>query len=390
MLEYKKENESLKNLSITDDLTSIYNHRYFYECFDDRIGRGCKQLTLFFCDIDHFKMINDLNGHIVGDLVLREIAVILKESVGAAGDVFRYGGEEFVILVDNLRSEEAFKLAETVRLKVANSKILEQKSGYFPVTISIGIARYLIDAMNGEALVKSADMAMYYAKQNGRNQCQVYDSELPEKLAKQSLEFSKQEMLLESAYTLAAIIDAKDKYTEKHSESVIKFSLRLAEKLRMSDKDKYVLKIGALLHDIGKIGIADDVLHKDGPLSEHEWKIVKNHPVMGSNIIKHIIKTPDIETCIRYHHERWDGKGYPEGLTGQAIPIYARIICLADAFHAMISDRPYRTALSQEEAFNQLRKNMGIQFDPDLVEPFIAAVREPSGDVFAEPCANTI
>lgn len=373
ILAHKKENESLKNLSIKDGLTNLYNHRYFFEYFNCKLTEGVKNFSILFCDIDHFKIVNDVNGHLAGDVILTEIAKIIEEVVVKKGMAFRYGGEEFIVLIENSLPNEAFDIAEVIRRRVAKSRFLLDHSGYLPVTISIGISSYPINALDVENLVEKADSAMYFAKQNGRNQCQMYDPSIDELKINKVIQ---QEVLLESVYTLVAAIDAKDTYTERHSKMVTKYALGLAGKLKMSEEDINILRIGCLLHDCGKIGIPDDIIHKTTPLTHEEIEVIKNHPTLGSNMVKYIIKTKEIISCIRFHHERWDGKGYPEGLSGNEIPIYARIACIADSYHAMISDRPYRRAMSRAEAFLELRKCKEKQFETELVEVFIESIME--------------
>jgi diguanylate cyclase (GGDEF)-like protein/putative nucleotidyltransferase with HDIG domain len=376
LIEHKEENESLKTLTITDGLTNLYNHRYFYEYFEEKTKNKNTNLAILFCDIDNFKVINDTHGHLIGDFILKKIGEIIKDEVSEVDGIFRYGGEEFVLLFEEVSKEKAFSIAESIRIKISKAKEIQKYAKFFPVTISIGIASYPEDSLNAEVLVERADAAMYHAKQKGRNQCQFYTHNLENHIMKDSEEHGKREMILNSVYALTAAIDAKDTYTEKHSELVAKYALNLAEKVNLTDSEKYSIRIGGLLHDCGKIGVPDDIIHKNGKLTEDEFGTIKNHTLLGSNIIKYIISTPEIESCVRYHHERWDGKGYPDGLSGTSIPLCARIICIADSYHAMTSDRPYRKALDRDEAFDQLRKNKGTQFDPNLVDEFIESILE--------------
>lgn len=239
----KKENERLKTLSITDSLTSLYNHKYFFEYCQNLLHSGCRQFSLLFCDIDHFKVINDVHGHTTGDLVLKEIGNIIRKVSGENCKVFRYGGEEFAVILENFTPEMALRTAEKMRIKINSTKLMQECSGYSPITISIGISSYPRDAVNIESLVDKADRAMYYSKRNGRNQCCVYSPDLEIAADKNTVELLKQEMLLNSVYTLVAAIDAKDSYTEKHSASVVKYSLALAESVGMSDSEKYSLRI---------------------------------------------------------------------------------------------------------------------------------------------------
>jgi len=373
----KWENKSLKSLSITDHLTSLYNHSYCFEYLEKKVLTNCYPLTVIFCDIDHFKLINDMQGHITGDMVLAEVGKVIKNCIQNHDHITacRYGGEEFVIILEKYTKEQAYEIAEIIREQVSKSNILAKYSSLSSVTISIGIASCPSDASNASDLIEKADRAMYHAKRRGRNQSVIYTPALEEKDL--AIDIAEQATLTTNAmHSLTAVIDAKDSYVERHSEMVATYSLELARKINLSEKDQTILKMGGLLHDCGKIGIPDDIIKKSTQLTKEEWDRIKVHPQIGTNIIKHIVTIPEIQVCIQYHHERWDGTGCPEGLSGKSIPLYARIIAIADAYHAMISDRPYRKALTQEEAFNELRKCKGTQFDPELVEPFIEAVKE--------------
>ncbi len=380
-----KENKKLWKDNNVDSLTSLYNHRYFHEHLESRLEIENQHLTILFCDLDKFKAINDSYGHSAGDKVLKDIGKIILRSVPDNVKVFRYGGEEFVVVLLNHDTEMAMIVAEDIRMNIAKSIQLKEDAHYITTTISIGLASYPKDAITVQELIDKADSAMYYAKQNGRNQCRCYDQEMEAFLLNNSEEFAKQEQLIDSAFALAAAIDAKDVYTGKHSELVTKYALLLAEKLKFSERDKQLLRVGALLHDCGKIGIPDNIINKPSKLTPVEFEIIKNHTVFGNNIVKHIVKNSAIVSCVRNHHERWDGAGYPDGLKGEDIPVFARIVCIVDTFHAMVSARPYRGALSKAEAFKELRKFSGSQFDPALVEVFIEMINETSNfDLIAQ------
>ena len=283
---YKKENKNLRLISNTDGLTSLYNHRYFYECFNEKVRSGRRPITVLFCDIDKFKLINDIHGHTTGDMILKEVGNIIKKSVKGNGLIFRYGGEEFVVMMDNYPTKESFSIAETIRINIIKSKKIQKHCGDLPVSISIGLASYPDDSIDAKDLIEKADKAMYFAKQNGRNQCCIYKEEIEQIMLQNSTEFTKQEILIDSALAIGAAIDAKDMYTGKHSELVTRYSLLLAEKLQLSVKDKYALRIGALLHDCGKIGIPDNIIHKPTRLTYEEFNIIKNHTILGNNIAK--------------------------------------------------------------------------------------------------------
>ena len=372
--EHKKENEELKTSSNIDPLTSAYNHKYYFECIRNIILEGHKKIAVLFCDIDKFKLTNDTYGHGVGDLLLIEIAKLMTYKVKNTGMVFRYGGEEFVIILCDYTSEEALIKAEKIRKSIAKSPVLQQYSDYFPITLSIGIATYPHYGLDAETLIKNADTAMYYSKQNGRNQCTVYTDDLND-FFKDCNKPTTKDLLMDSVLSLAEAVDAKDYYTGKHSKMVSKYSILLAEKLDFTEEEKNKLRIGALLHDCGKIGIPDNIINKPEKLSDYEFAIIKNHTILGTNIIKHITNDEKIIHCVRSHHERYDGKGYPDGLSGTSINLFARIVCIADVYHAMASDRPYRKALSQEKVIEEFIKGKGTQFDPELVDIFVEMIK---------------
>ena len=372
--EHKKENEELKINSNTDFLTSAYNHKYYFECISNMIIEGHSHISVLFCDIDKFKLTNDTYGHKTGDLLLIEIAKIMKDEIKNNGMVFRYGGEEFVIILWDYTIEEAFIEAEIIRNKVAKSGKLQQYIDYFPITISIGISSYPTHALDAASLIQKADIAMYYSKQNGRNQCTTYRTDLND-FFKSSKEFSKKELVMDSALSLSEAVDAKDDYTGKHSKMVSRYSILIAEKLNFTEEEKNILRIGALLHDCGKIGIPDNIISKPEKLSNDEFIMIKNHTVLGNNIIKYITNDQKIICCIRSHHERWDGKGYPDGISGTSINLYARIVCIADSYHAMESDRPYRKGLSKEKIIEEFIKGKGNQFDPELADIVIDLIQ---------------
>lgn len=365
--EHKRENETLKLNSNIDPLTNTYNHKYYFESINNLINEGHKQIAVLFCDIDKFKLTNDTYGHEAGDLLLIQIAEIMKKKIKEKGMVFRYGGEEFVIIIPDINIEQALDEAEKIRKSIARNQILQQYSDYFPITISVGISSYPNYGFDAESLIKNADTAMYYSKQNGRNQCTIYTNQL-NSFFEDCKKITNRELILDSALSLAEAVDAKDHYTGKHSKMVSKYSILIAEKLNFTEKEKNKLRIGALLHDCGKIGIPDNIINKPDKLSDDEYTIIKNHTILGTNIIKHITNDEKIIHCVRSHHERWDGKGYPDGLSGNSIDIFARIVCIADVYHSMTSDRAYREALTQERVIEEFIKGKGTQFDPNLVD----------------------
>lgn len=382
--------ERVKMESITDGLTGIYNHRYFQEQLEIEIKkavRADRTLALLMADLDNFKIFNDINGHVLGDEALRNVAAIIKGGLRTEDLVARYGGEEFVIVLPEVDAPRAAVVAERVRQRVEGFPFQTRPEAGTRLTLSIGVAVFPYDAHSRELLVKRADQALYLAKRAGRNQVFLFGREgltlgelSPEELV-------KQELSLGIIHALAAAVDAKDSYTYRHSEAVSKFASGLARKLGLSEEETALLKMAGLVHDIGKIGIANEVLNKPGRLSPEEMELIKEHPRIGCNILRHVPSLHPVLPAVLHHHELYDGSGYPCGLKEDDIPLGARVLCLADAFHAMISDRPYRPALSQTRAVEELKSNAGQQFDPGLVATFISILAEPmvQGEQSEEP-----
>ena len=260
-----------------------------------------------------------------------------------------------MVMMCDYTSEEALIEAEKIRKSIAKSQELQKYADYFPITISIGIASYPIHALDAVGLINKSDTAMYYSKQSDRNQCNIYNKNMNVFLKDGNEDINK-ELLMDSVLAIAEAVDAKDRYTGEHSKMVSKYSMLLAEKLGLTEIEKSKLRIGALLHDCGKIGVPDNIINKSGKLTEAEFTIIKGHTLLGYNIIKHMTKDEEIINCVRSHHERCDGKGYPDGLSGNSINLFARIVCIADVYHAMTSDRSYRKALTKEKAIDEFIK----------------------------------
>jgi putative nucleotidyltransferase with HDIG domain len=240
------------------------------------------------------------------------------------------------------------------------------------VTCSIGLASYPSDGVISGELVNVADTALYYAKRTGGNRVYLSSKILSEPLDEAGIYARRNG--LSAVYALVSTVEARDPYTYGHSRKVNTYAVALAEAVGLSPDDVSKVSTVALLHDIGKIGVPDKVLNKKGRLSKEDWEAIKSHPRLGANIVGNIPNLVPCVSIILYHHERWDGSGYPEGLKGEEIPIEARILAIADSFEAMSSARPYRPALSFGEVIKELRQGAGLQFDPKLVEVFIGIV----------------
>lgn len=331
------------------------------------------KVSMIFIDIDYFKQYNDLHGHQKGDDALKKVGDILKETIRDDDIVARYGGEEFAIILPNTCEDEAVVIAENIHKNIENEYFYGQESQpNGNLTVSIGVSVFPDKSADDVELIKSADDALYRAKLF-KNRVERYSSVLEE--LKNDMD-KEEEKALASAKKLISLINAKDRYTYGHSERVVFYSRILAERLKLSKKEKMILIYSAYIHDIGKINVEKDILMKATPLTNEEWEILKNHPKGGVDIIKPIKELKDIEPIILHHHERYDGTGYPDGLKGQEIPYIARILTIVDSFDAMTSDRPYKKKRTYLQAIREIERCSGTQFDPYIAKVFISIIKE--------------
>jgi diguanylate cyclase (GGDEF)-like protein/putative nucleotidyltransferase with HDIG domain len=353
-----------------DDLTGLFNHRYFHQRTDEEITRASRfgeVFCLLSIDLDFFKTYNDVHGHLYGDEILRKVGETIKASIRNIDMAFRYGGDEFSIILPQTSVDGAYKAAERIRKSLESE--VDTKSRL--LTCSIGIASWPTDGVMREELIRTADTALYYAKQTGGNRtCLASEIPISEALDGK-FSINNKGAILNTIYALAATVDAKDHYTYGHSKKVSKYATDLAVALGLSDERVSAIHAAALLHDIGKIGVSDQILGKAGPLNDEEWKPIYAHPTMGVSILKHVDSLKDCLAAVQYHHERYDGTGYPSGLKGSNIPLDARILAIADTFDAMTSSRPYRNQMTCEEAIEEIKRGSGTQFDPDIARVFI-------------------
>jgi diguanylate cyclase (GGDEF)-like protein/putative nucleotidyltransferase with HDIG domain len=354
-----------------DELTGLFNRRHFEERLKEEVSRHSRYgnvFSLLMLDLDNFKSYNDIYGHPSGDILLNQVGRIIKSAIRSADQAFRYGGDEFVVILPQTTTNDARIVAERVREGVA--KEMEKKK--IAVTCSIGLASYPADGVLSGELVTVADTALYFAKRTGGNRLYLSSTILSEPVEYAGI--SARRNGLSAIYALVSTVETRDPYTYGHSRKVNTYAVALAEAIGLSPEDVSRVSTAALLHDIGKIGVPDKVLNKKGKLSKEDWEAIKSHPRLGANIVGNI---PNLVACVSsilHHHERWDGGGYPEGLKGEEISIEARILAIADSFEAMTSSRPYRAALCNEKAIEELRRCAGSQFDPELVEVFIGII----------------
>lgn len=383
--ELDRKNKELIELSITDGLTGLYNHRFIQERFDfefKRIKRYGGHLACMMIDIDHFKAINDTHGHQFGDFVLREIATIIQSRSREVDICGRYGGEEFMIIT-NVILDYAMTFATKIHAAIDQYQFMAD-CGPVHVTVSIGVADFREDMKTRHELIEHADEALYLAKEDGRNLIRIWkehsgldepsiDHISVQDLKMKFLSLSQQMRASYMEYTNALVkaVDAKDPFTKEHSQNVSQYAVEIAKASGLPEKDVEIIKYASLLHDIGKISIAQEILLKKDQLTSDEYKILQKHPMIGVTILKDLKFLEKEIPIILHHHERFDGKGYPQGLMGREIPQGARIVAVADAFDAMTSGRGYREKLTIDEAIMELRRGSGSQFVPEIVETFV-------------------
>lgn len=385
-----------------DSLTGLKNHRDFQEHLTSAIKKADESddnLSVIILDVDNFTQINREFGHAKGDEILRMVADKIRQNIRSVDIAGRYGGDEIALILPSTDNKEACKMAEYLNSNITCS--LVDDIGH--IKVSIGVSTYPTCTREQEKLLLLSEQAMLISKnktykdgashivsaqkidfwnemaldslanviakrhsQWGIN----YEEELVQKFHNESL--SSKSHIMDVVTSLAGAIDAKDPYTKGHSTAVSRYAEALARTLNLPEDKVERIKLGAMLHDVGKIGIPEPVLRKPTALTPQEWEVMQQHPSIGAHkVLGPISSLRDLIPMIEHHHENWNGSGYPSKLKGEDIPFEARIVAIADAFHALISDRPYRKGLSLDIAMKILREGAGIQWDKDLIRKFL-------------------
>lgn len=364
--------EKLYQVSIHDALTGVYNWNYSRECLK-KLDIRTHTAGMIYLDIDNFKLYNDLYGESMGDEVLHWAAKQMQNLADEDMQVFRVGGNEFLIIMQDNRKDNLISFAKQIQSVMLEST--EDKPNVIQlITFSIGIACDTLLAENATELFRQARRASFYAKENGKNCIEVYEKKHSEEKKQDNEKGYNQ--VSPTIFALMAAIDAKDSFTFEHSENVSKYAERLAIKLGLPKEDIQTAKVAGLLHDIGKIGIQDDILKKKGKLTKEEYEIIKTHVEKSVEMIHFLPHMNYVIPAVLSHHERYDGKGYPNGIKGKEIPFVGRILAVCDSFDAMVSRRAYKERLSIEYAIGELERGKGTQFDPDVAQAFIELIEE--------------
>jgi diguanylate cyclase (GGDEF)-like protein/putative nucleotidyltransferase with HDIG domain len=404
--------------AITDGLTGVKTHRFLMEALSaewKRSTRANRPFALVLMDLDRFKFVNDFYGHLEGDVILRRVGHILEQNCRRSDVVARYGGDEFVILMPETSMEQARQLANKLRTWVASDPLLRDKN----ITASFGIAGFPIHGSTPQELLQVADSSMYLSKHQGGNSVSSAEQGDPNdgkrwkkdvleaylgvtlkrlfstgpqafeeiyrrlelftrSLVDQGPGASEKELppaVVETVTSLALAIDAKDQYTQGHSQKVSAYAVMLAQALNLEQAEVEEIRLAGLLHDIGKVGIPEGILNKSGPLDATEWETMKTHTELGAKILEPLETMSRIRLMVRHHHEYYDGSGYPDRLQGESIPYGSRVIAIADSYDTITSERSYKKGRSPEEAFTELERCAATQFDPAIVRVFVEKMR---------------
>jgi diguanylate cyclase (GGDEF)-like protein len=402
--------QSALEQAITDGLTGLKTHRYFMEALDvewRRSTRTGRPFSVIMMDLDGFKCVNDHGGHLEGDKVLAAVAALLDAQSRQSNVVARYGGDEFALLLPETNTEQAEILAERLRATLEADHFLRAHE----VTASLGIATFPDHGPTQGEILRVADSGMYLAKHHSGNCVKLALSPKPGDVERDEgllayLDVAVKRMfsadpgavsqyqhkfermlrgpdgespsLLDMIACLAYAVEAKDPHMKGHSQAVSRWAAQIAMQLGLSEAEIEDIRLAGIVHDVGKIHVPDPVLLKPTLLTAEEYEIVKSHAAWSAKILEPL-KVMAIERIVRHHHESFDGQGYPACLRGEQIPLGARILTVADAFHAMVTGRAYRNARTPEEALAELRRCRGTQFDPLVVDAFLRSIQSVGG-----------
>lgn len=398
--------EQIREQAITDSLTGLYNRRHFDQCLTleaDRSLRLKQPFTLVTLDLDHLKFINDTYGHPAGDAAICHIGKILKQNARSVDIPARFGGEEFAVILPGIDIDGGLIAAERLRIAIE----AEPTEGIGVITASIGVATFLKHTESPGELLELVDQAMYKAKRNGRNQVQTASKQdqldwqivaldmfieiltkrhipVSQNIANDLIHKLKTTPVQEKSFSdfLYFIVDSlaqtyNSVYESNYTRQKINIVCELAEKINLPKAEIDKLVLATLLHDLGNLMTPEKILLKPGPLTENERQEILEHPIVTAReILKPIKSAHPIIFMVEHYREHWDGSGYPGNLSGDNIPVGSRIISLTSAYFAMISDRPYRKALSHEEAVQILREGSGSSWDAKLVDIFIEILQK--------------
>lgn len=375
--------EEAVHLAEKDPLTGLYNHRGIHKRLAGetlRAQQNGSELSLIMIDLDNFKALNDTYGHPAGDSVLKQVSDAIRAVLRHADLAGRVGGDELLLVLPNTGPEGALQLGERLRVALAARPYVTAEGHSIPVRMSLGVATFPEDARSLSQLLETADANLYASKELGGN---TTTGSAPDQAASEDVEG-----VLGVVGKLLSVVGARNHYTRRHSESVVLYALALGEAMGLPEDSLRTLHLAAMLHDVGNIGVPADLLCSPDPLTPAEEDMMRRHAQIGADVISDLPRLAEVARAIRAHHERHDGEGYPEEMSGADIPLLGRILAVADAYSAMILDRPYRKSMSCAEARAELLRAAGSQLDPELVETFVRLLDERQRQRSREPATG--
>jgi diguanylate cyclase (GGDEF)-like protein/putative nucleotidyltransferase with HDIG domain len=362
-----------------DALTGLPNRREFDARLRQEVSRA-KRVGVEFghvrLDLDGFQLINESAGHHAGDLLLQRVAELLRRDLRDGDVLARVSGDRFGVIVPDAAQVDTYLLAERLR-KTVREGLRGSSHG---LTVSAGVAIYGRHGVTPKELTTAAEQALLAAKRLGRDRTVIFSDEVASSLLELGIGAPNElPTSLETVLSLAELVDVNQMGSARHSQVVGRYAEAMAGRLGLAPDRVQRIRLAGILHDVGKIGVRGSILAKPGPLTPDEMDEMRSHPEVGARIARNAGLT-DIAVWIGAHHERLDGQGYPRGLGAEMIPLEARILAVADAFEAMTNDRAYRSAMNEEKAREELRRNAGTQFDPQVVEAFVALLEASAFD----------
>lgn len=370
----------LQALSVTDWLTGLKNHGYFFDRLSEELERSRRYdrpLAVIMADLDDFKRINDAYGHAAGDAVLRAVGEVFRTQLREVDVACRVGGEEFGVIMPETDSSGAFRAAERLRLAAHQAAV----PGVGAVKLSLGVAVFPEDAAMRDELVAQADQALYIAKHQGKDMVVLAGKRADHAAA------AEQEPMDPAVGGLLNALRLRAPQTAEHSVRVADLATALSRRMGLNTPGVKIVRKAAMLHDVGRLTLPDAILNSTEALADSDWELIRRHPRNAYEMLNGLVE-PEVANIVLTHHEHLDGSGYPHGIQGDQIPLPARMVLVCDAYDAMISHRLYRGAKSSQAAIRELHAAAGAQLDREVVDAFAEMMTEAMHNVVDLPLSQ--